>query len=410
MHPARVAYSSAYLRWHHLVARGEAQPYRPADGGGRPFAAPGHLTGTDRPGRGYDVVFVADWRFLEGTQLSAVEEIRALAGAGMRVAIAQLESYRGVHLKRVPLCAPVQQLVNTGGVDQVLLGERVDAQLLIVRQATCLQFVTGATSGIRARRALVVADRAPARGDGADHRYTPAVCASAMLRLFEVDPVWCPQDAGVRAALRTLDPALPLTSADLPTVLERAGWSASRTAATPASPTVGTDLCDAGGWPADVPDALAVYRGLTGADIRVRLPDRPKYTAELPHDWLAYAAADLGPRPFLHQLDFYLHFPHRRTAELFSRPALEAAGLGCVVVLPERCAALYGDAAVYCEPADVAELIHRYAANAGLYQEQSRRARAVVSRAHHPGTFVERIAELVRPPVTAAAITALPMQ
>jgi hypothetical protein len=416
MHPARVAYSSAYLRWHHLIARGEANPYRPADGGGRPFAAPAHLlTGTDRA-RGYDVLMVADWRFLQGTQLGAIEEIRALSDAGMRVAITQLESYRAVLLKRAPLCAPIQQLVNSGRIDQVLLGERVDVKLLIVRQAEVLQFASGANGangakcGIRARRAVVVADRAPVRGDGADHRYTPATCTTAMLRLFEVDPVWCPQDAGVRAALRTVDPALPLTSADLATVVDGAGWSAPRTGAAADRPIVGTDLCDAGGWPADVPDALAVYRKLAGVDVRIRLPDRPKYTVELPDDWLVFAAADLGSRPFVHQLDFYLHFPHRRAAEVWCRPALEAAGLGCVVLLPERYASRYGDAAVYCEPAAAAETIARYATNPALYAEQSRRAREVVTTAHHPDLFVERIAALVRPPVTSAAITALPMQ
>jgi hypothetical protein len=398
MHPARVAYSSAYLRWHHLIARGEAEPYRPVDGSGRPFAVPAHLlTGAACAVRAYDAVVVADWRFLEGTQLSAVDEIRALVGSGMRVAIAQLESYRAVHLKRVPLCVPAQQLVNEGVVDQVLIGDRVDAKLLIVRQAAVLQFVGGEQSGIRAPRAIVVADRAPVRGDGVDHRYTPSVCTAAMLRLFEVDPVWCPQDAGVRAALRTVDPALALTSTDLPAVVDGSGWAAARSGAAADRPIVGTDLCDAGGWPADIPDAVAAHHRLVDVDVRLRLPDRPKCTVELPKPWLAFAATDLGPRPFLHQLDFYLHFPHRRTAEIHSRPALAAAGLGCVVVLPERHAALYGDAAVYCQPEDVAGLIRRYTANPALYAEQSRRARAVVAQAHHPDRFVERIAALVRP-------------
>ena len=399
MHPARVAYSSAYLRWHHLIAHGEATPYRPADGSERPFAAPHHLlTGAPASVRAYDVVVVADWRFLEGTQLAAVDEIRAMAGAGMRVAITQLESYRAVQIKRVPLCAPIQELVNAGRVDQVLIDERVDTKLLIVRQAAVLEFAGGRQSGIRSPRAIVVADRAPARGDGIDHRYTPSTCTGAMLRLFEVDPVWCPQDAGVRAALRTVAPALALTSADLPAVVDISGWAAPRTGAAD-RPIVGTDLCDAGGWPADVADAVALHRRLaaTDADVRLRLPDRPKYTVELPRPWLTYTATDLGSRPFLHQLDFYLHFPHRRAVEVYSRPALEAAGLGCIVVLPPRHAVMYGAAAVYCEPDAVAGLIRRYAADPALYAEQSRRAHAAVAEAHRPDRFVERIAALVRP-------------
>jgi glycosyltransferase involved in cell wall biosynthesis len=145
-------------------------------------------------------------------------------------------------------------------------------------------------------------------------------------------------------------------------------------------------------------------------DVRLRLPDRPQWRVDVPADWLVYTAADLAPRPFGHQLDFYLHFPHRRTTETYSRPALEAAAAGCVVVLPERYAAIHGDAAVYAEPDEVAALIRRYATTPALYAGQSGRARAVVARAHAPEAFAERIAELVRPPVTAAAGAALPMQ
>ena len=115
-----------------------------------------------------------------------------------------------------------------------------------------------------------------------------------------------------------------------------------------------------------------------------------------------YAATDIAPRPFLHQLDFYLHFPHPRAVETLSRPALEAAAVGCVVVLPERSAAVYGDAAVYATPDGVPDLIRRYRENPGMFAEQSRRARAVVAKAHHPQLFADRIAGLIRPPALPA--------
>ena len=391
MHPARVAYSSAYLRWHHLIARDEATPYRPTDGTGRPYAVPAHLTTRgERAPRAYDVVLVADWRFAEGTQLTAVDEIRAMVDAGLRVGIVQLESYRAVQLRRAALCTPIQELVNSGRVDQVLATDRADAALLIVRQAAVLQFPPAGGTGIRAGRLVVVADRAPVRGDGADRRYLPAECTAAARRMFDAEPLWCPQDAGVRASLRAAEPGLDMTDADLPTVVDAGAWVADRTAAADV-PIVGTDLCDAAAWPADAADAVTVHRGFEGGDVRLRLPDRPKWRSELPAEWLAYAAADLGPRPFLHQLDFYLHFPHPRAAEVFSRPALEAAGLGCVVVLPERFAALYGDAAVYAEPDGAAATVERYRSDPERYAEQSRLARAVVAKAHHPGLFVDRI-------------------
>lgn len=410
MHPARTAYSSAYLRWHRLIGAGAASPYRPADGSRRPFPAPGHLLDAEPAGeRAFDLVMVADWRFLESTQRTAADELRALAAAGLRVAILQFESYRASYLLRVPLCAPVQDLVNDGVIGQVAASENVRAGLLVVRQAAVLQFTAGMRSGIRAARAVVVADRAPLRVDGTDRRYTPGTCAAAVRRLFGAEPEWIPQDAGVRSALRTAGAGLRVTATDLPTAVAGPGWVEDRAGVSPGPAVVGVDLCDAASWPPDVAETLAVCRGLPDADVRVRLPDRPRdeLAVELPRGWLAYEVADLVPRPFLHQLDFYLHFPPVPAAEHYSRPALEAAAVGCVVIMPERFAAFYGDAAVYAEPAEVEPLIACYRADPTLFAEQSRRARAVVAKAHDPDILVERIMAML--PVTAPATVALPM-
>jgi O-antigen biosynthesis protein len=401
MHPARVAYSSAYLRWHQLIAAGEADPYRPRDGAERPFPAPAHLTrGAAGPGAGrrYDVVLVADWRFLQSPQRAAVAESRALAEAGVRVGIVHLETYRSVRQRRVPPAAAVQQLVNDGVVDQLQLDERADAGLVLVRQATALQFAGGRPGEIRARRTVVVADRAPARGDGTDRRYTTVACTAVARELFGADPVWWPQDPAIRQALRTLGPALPLLPDDLPVAVAAAGWAAPRTGVPGARPVAGTDLCDQGGSPAERAEAFGVLRRLAGVDVRVRMSDRLRPESGLPASWLCYETADLAPQPFLHQLDFYLHYPHPAAVELWSQPVLEAAELGCVVVLPERFAARYGDVAVYAEPADVPAVLARYRGDPQLYAEQSRRAQEVVARVHHPKLFVDRITELVEPP------------
>jgi hypothetical protein len=403
MHAGRTAYSSAYLRWHQLIGARAVSPYRPADGHGRPFAVPGHLLGADPAvPRDVDVLMVADWRFLESTQRTAADELGALAAAGVRVAVLPLESYRAVYLKRAPLAAPVQDLVNQGVVEQVALGERVRARLVIVRQAAVLQFTAGMTSHVTTDRIVVVADRAPARTDGTDRRYVPAVATEAARRLFGAPEVrWVAQDAGVRAALRTADPGLAVADRDWPTVLAPPGWVEERRGcrAARAAPVVaGLDLCDAAGWPPDAAETMAAARGLPGADIRVRLPDRPRDAprAAVPRDWVGYEAGDLGPRPFLHQLDFYLHFPPAGATEHYSRPALEAAAMGCVVVMPERFAGLYGDAAVYCGADEVGALIARYRDDPDLFAEQSRRARAVVRRAHDPAAILEALPAEVR--------------
>jgi O-antigen biosynthesis protein len=394
MHPGRTAYSSAYLRWHQLIGAGAVSPYRPADGSDRPFAAPAHLRGVSTEAE-FDVVVVADWRFLESAQRTAIDEMRALVAAGLRVAVLQLESYRAVQLKRMPLAAPIQDLINDGTIGQVAAADRTRAGLVLVRQAAVLQFTAGVQSGLAGGQVIVVADCPAARPDGTDRRYEPATCSDAARRMFGADPTWVAQDAGVRASLT----AVPVAERDWPTVLAPPGWVEERAAASRGPILAGVDLCDAANWPPDVGETLAVFRHLPSADVRVRFPDRPQAQVALSRGWLGYPASDIEPRPFLHQLDFYLHF----APSCYSRPALEAAAMGCVVVTDERFAGLYGDAAVYCSPDEVPHLIARYQADPVLFAEQSRRGRAVVARAHDPARLVEHL------PVTAAAGRPLPM-
>jgi len=409
MHPARTAYMSAYQRWHARIAARAADPLRPRDGSRRPFAAPDHLRlarGEDPARPEYDVVVVADWRFLQGPQQSGLQEIRALIARGLRVAVMQIESLRPPAKRRWPLCAPLQQLVNDGRVDQVLPTDENRAELIVVRHAAVLQFPPGDPCLLRGRQVLIVADEAPERPGEVDRRYTAADCSRAALRMFGAEPLWCPQDPQVRAVLGTAE----LTPYDLPAVVDGERWSAPRDGATTALAVVGTDLSDEGVWPGDVRSALAVYDQVGEWDVRLRLPDWPRtgYHPGGPRSRLVYEAADLELRAFVHQLDFYLHFPSPDRIETFSRPALEAAAVGCVVVMPERHAAVFGDAAVYCAPGEAETMIKRYHEDRELYAEQSRRARTVLAKAHDPQLFVDRIAGIVTAPHPATPVQRMP--
>ncbi|HWS36249.1 MAG TPA: glycosyltransferase family A protein, partial [Actinoplanes sp.] len=358
MHPARTAYMSAYRCWH-AAAR---PPHLPA-GPDRPFVAPAHLSGAT-VARHYDVVVAADWRFLTGTQRAALAEIRALRDAGLTVAVLHLEALRSIGKQRRSLSTDVQQLINTGQLDQVLETDEVDARVLLVRQPEVLQFAPEDGCRIRPRRLLLVADRAPARRDGTDRRYTVEAVGEAARRLFAADPVWCPADPGVRplltgAVLSGGGSPETITGFDLPPVAEL--LDVARPLPARRGPVVaGTDLCDAGVWPGDLESALAVLRRCRAADVRLRLPETPRRPGVLPASWLVYEPGDLDSRTFAAQLDFYLHFPPEHLAELTSRPALEAAATGCVVLVPERLAEAFGETAVSCAPGDVPTLIDRF--------------------------------------------------
>jgi glycosyltransferase involved in cell wall biosynthesis len=383
IHPARFAYLSAYRRWHARITGGTAVAYRPSDGAHRPFPAPAHLTGGTPPPH-LDVVIAADWVDGGGPHEHMIEEIRALLGRGLRVGVLHVQGYRSMRLKRLPLCAPIQDLINDGTVAHAVLTDDTDVDLLLVRGAEVLQFATSEPAVLRAHRVDVVADRAPGSG------YDPGTVTAAVRRIFGVEPRWQPQDPAIRAALQTEVGAEPLGDG-LPLIIDAAAWARASAARRGDRPVVGHDRRD----PAAARTALlSVLHSDTTMDVRVRTAVRPGADgpgAGWPPTWLVYADTDLGARDFLHQLDAYVDVPPESEVELLRRPILEALAVGCVVVLPPRFAATYGDAAVYCAPHEVADVIRHHWVDAEVRRAQSLRARRRAAEHHDPRGYADRI-------------------
>src|SRR5699024_10276640 len=68
-------------------------------------------------------------------------------------------------------------------------------------------------------------------------------------------------------------------------------------------------------------------------------------------------ADDVDERAFLNSIDFWVYYPHPRLDDQVWNPVLSAMCAGKVVILPERLESVYGSAAVYAEPARVADII-----------------------------------------------------
>ncbi|HET9516527.1 MAG TPA: glycosyltransferase [Actinoplanes sp.] len=403
MHPGRVAYSSAYLRWHERIAAGTVHPYRPAEPVERPFAAPAHLQragGTPAEPARFDVVLATDWTAADGPQQSMLDELAALHRRGLRVGVLQFEAYLPVQRRRRPLNPAVQDLINAAVVTHVQPTDVADVALLMIRCPAALQFASAEPSALRIRRVVVLADQAPNGADGTARRYAPAGVTAVVRRLFGVPPLWCPQDTEVRdALLRHLD-ASQLSAFDLPGAIDTGRWTATRQAVGARRAVIGRDLRDSVATANAERDALlrAMPRG-PRMDVRLRGgPHTPRSILDkvgLPAGWLVYGHDDVDARAFLHQLDFYADFPDDNTVEAFGRATLEALAVGCVVLLPHRFAETYGDAAVYCAPDEVTGVARRYFADPDAYAEQSRRGQRHVARHHTPQAYAELVEGLI---------------
>lgn len=420
-HPARRAYQSAYPLWHDRIRAG-ADPYLPKAPARRPFWAPYHaaVARAERRQRRFDVVFCLDWRPFGGPQKSMLEEIRALQAAGLAVAVMHLESWRHMTVEDRPMCEPFQRLVNdgteAGAVEQVLVTDDVACDLLVLRYPPILQFRSGERSNVRPARMVVLANQAPCERDGADARYVPDACHANAADMFGVEPLWVPQGPQVREALtpRPGTASLPLTSGaladfDMPGILDAAAIAPARTGFRSVLPVVGRhSRDDRTKWPtaADLP---LVYPGDGRWDVRVMggAAAVARITGQAPPPaWTCYGFDETDVESFLYQLDFWIYFPHPQQYEAFGRAVLEALAAGCVAILPHRFQPVFGDAALYCEPSEVAGLVDGLYADPDRFLAQSARAQQRVRERFSHDAYRALVARLLADAPAAPAAVA----
>lgn len=405
MHPARRAYLSAFQAWHTRVAAGETTAVRPREPRARAFAAPRRLADTKpgqralscapftgssdpaSPPRDYDVILAADWSARDGLAGPDAGRLRAVAGPGRTVAVLHLDLLRNVTGRPANLDRDVQDMINSGRVDQVVLSDEVTARLVVVEDPALVGFAPGYPSAIRADRVVIEAD--PAWGEAAFQ------CEAEARRLFGVEPWWAPAGAAERRRLSGGPFGIRLAEADLPGTIDPQRWRLHRCGPRADRPVIGRMLTGRGaGLAADWLRLREALPAPAGLDVRVRAPQPP---ARTPRNWLVYRLSDVGVRAFLHQLDFYLHLPADERTTTLDPDLLAALAAGCVPVLPHRYRPVLGAAAVYCEPAEVAGVVSALHRRPEALAAQSRRGVELVRSEHHHGRFAEAVARLLRP-------------
>jgi len=398
LHPARHAYLSAFQAWHAEVAAGRAEAVRPRFPRSRVFAAPRRLSdglasvtsepahaaagGDARVTATYDVLLAGDWTSTEAAT-AAAGQARALMARGRTVALLHLP-----HLAPRPrnLDPAVQALINAGDLDQVVLSDNVHAELVIVRDPAALHFT--AEIGRLPAGQVVIEVHAARRRIAVD------VCVAASRRLFGVEPHWSPGGPADRRTLGAGPIAAALTPVDLPGTVDVGQWRLERPGLRSDRPVVGCR--STGGRPQW--QRLAGLLGDSGR-VDVRLWDnagdaRAAFGYHAPRTWLIYGPDDTDLRAFLHQLDFYLHFPPERSSRDADPALLTALAAGCVLVLPHRFAPTFGEAARYCEAADIERTV-RQMRRPRVFLEQSERGREFVRQRYGHERYADSVTALI---------------
>jgi hypothetical protein len=388
MHPARHAYLSAFQRWHARVAAGRTTAVRPRRPEGRVFAAPRRLAGdAGRRRPAYDVILAGDWTTAGGAAAAGTGQLRALAARGRAVAVLHLDALASLADGPQNLDPGVQDLINAGELDQVVLADEVHARLVVVRGPAVLHFAPGHPGGLRADRVVIEVDAAGG--------YAADVCVAASRRLFGAEPLWSPAGPANRRALGAGPLGAALAAADLPGTVDVRQWRLDRPGLRSDRPVIGRECT---GGREEWRRLREVLRDSGRLD--VRLLDRAGDARAAfghpgpPRTWLVYQPSDVTLRSFLHQVDFYLHLPPEHASRDAEPALLTALAAGCVLLLPHRYAPTFGDAAVYCEPAEIAGTVQRLHRRRDEFLAQSARGREFVRRRYGHDRYAERIGEL----------------
>lgn len=394
-HPARRAFRSAYTLWHARSKDLWVDPLAPP-----PIPVPRRFEIQSRAREKFDVVFAGDWRQYGGPQRSMLEEIAALLERGLRVGVLHLEAARFMSEHTKPLCRPIQNLINSGQITEVLADDEDDVRIMVLRYPPILQFASAIKSTLRIQQLFILADQAPSERDGSDIRYRTVDCTRNATELFGLRPVWVPQGPTTRQILETLLPAADLAPFDMPGILKLEDWRSNRTVFRSTVPVIGRHSRDnAMKWPADPAVLRKVYPTDGSVDVRIMGGgDIPRAVLDEPYDppaWLVFETDALPVKTFLNSIDYFVYYQHDAAYDAFGRATLEAIAAGCVAVLPPFLEATFGEAAVYATAEEAIPLVRElYADPETHWQQVAKSAEVLRARFSYPA-YADQVAQLL---------------
>jgi hypothetical protein len=221
--------------------------------------------------------------------------------------------------------------------------------------------------------------------------------------LCGVAATWVPLGPGVRSALAPLVDADRLWDVDAPRIVAVDSWRVLRRPHLARPPVVGCmTLESVDTWPARAADLLATYPS-PGAGLPLDVRFRRVITTAsglltydgLPSEWTSYTEQDIGVRPFLAQLDFYVVGAQEPVTPETHRSALEALASGAVAILPERFRDSFGDGALYAGPAEIGATVAQLWGDPDAYARQSARGVEVAAERYPASAFATLVNDLL---------------
>jgi glycosyltransferase involved in cell wall biosynthesis len=357
----------------------------------------------------YDVAILSDLRYPGGNSASVVAEVRAQAAAGLTTVLVHVPSPHLRHAR--PFQADIVACLRDGRADLAHDDDEVTAAVLLIRQPRIFTEDLARVPAIRAGHTIVVLNQPP--GDETDDQryYVFDEVKKRVEDYFGPHVVWAPISPQVRENVLRVAPGTALPDTDWHEIIDLADWTVERHRSPGAPPVIGRHgRPDPVKWPRDPGELLQAYpdttefkvRFLGGGEIGVRRLGRR------PSSWDVVEFGAETPQEFLGSLDFFVYFHDPDWVEAFGRTILEAMASGVPVIVGPHFRSLFGEAALYTDPAGVRDLVRRLHADRPAYEALVARARKFVASRYGSASHVARLASLgvvaTRRPVASSVV------
>jgi hypothetical protein len=318
--------------------------------------------------RQVDVLMLSDLRFPGGTSHSLAEEIAAQAQVGWSTGLVHMNGPLVSWLR--PVNPRIREQIRRSRA-RIFVGDRpTRAKLVVVRHPAVLQAAFDQLPPIETEHLVIVANAPPIDIDGYRH-YRPSAVDRIARERFGVAPVWAPIGPLVREAVAAELP-VRLREQDWVNVIDVDAWHVERPTWRSNVPVIGRhSRPSAQKWPTDPNEIEAVYPVDGSATVKILGGADPvrDVLGYVPNSWQVTPFGAMDPREFLAELDFFAYYHHPAWIEAFGRNILEAIASGLPAILPPHFRALFGDAAIYAEPAEVPAVLSRLYLDLDAYQE-----------------------------------------
>jgi len=357
----------------------------------------------DGPGRHFDVLVFSDFRFPGGTSTGIAAAVRCLGRVGYNVGMIHVAS--SVFSTNRPFHPEIVDAIQSGHVHLVPHNSQpLQAGLALFLNPLVFRTPLNIPFQIQAEKAVLVLSQPVANALGEPY-YDLKAALDHCQRTAHTEVIIAPMSAVCRDNLQAYFPgAENVFDQDWTDIIDVEGLAVDRRRFRAEIPVIGRHSRPGDEkWPATAEDMLAAYPARD--DVRVRIlgagPRINELVGSPPSNWELFHFGDLDVHYFLSSIDFWVYFHNPAWVESFGRAIAEAMASGAVTMLPHHFEKSFSDGAIYCQPAEVTDIVNHLYSHPKEYQTWSRRARRVIERDYGEHRYIQRVEDLIGSPESA---------